>query len=237
MAKNFVQPGCSLTLLAPYDITSGKGALIGAIFGVAQFDALSGVDCVFTTDGVWELTKVSAQAWAIGQKIYWDAAAKNCTTVAAGNAFIGAATAVAANPSATGYVRLNEVASAGVGEPVGVSMAAAAGGANVTEVTITAKDAAGNTVAAPYNFDLWLSDDAAGAGLTATTASGAVGAKTSSGADLAAYTAKKALRVQTLATGVYILSITDTAKTAFKVCAQIGGRTIVGMTLAAGNYG
>lgn len=119
------------------------------------------------------------------------------------------------------------------------TMVAAAGSSNVCEVTITAKDGDGNTVADVVNFDLWLSDAATGAGLTATTASGAVTAKTSSGAVIGTLTSKMALRAQTLATGVFILSITDTSKTAFVVCAQApaNGKTIVGVTLAAGNYG
>ena len=123
--------------------------------------------------------------------------------------------------------------------PQTVSMAAAAGGSNVTEVTMTVKDGAGNALARVFNLDVWLSDATTGEGLTATTASGAVAAKSASGTDLATLVSKKALRVQTLATGIYVLSITDTAKTAFKVCAQVPGlgKTVVGVTLAAGNYG
>lgn len=119
------------------------------------------------------------------------------------------------------------------------TMTPAAATTNVCEVTITAKDGDGNTVADVVNFDLWLSDAATGAGLTATTASGAVTNKTSSGAVIGTYTAKMALRVQTLATGVFILSITDTAKTGFVVCAQApaNGKTIVGATLTGANYG
>lgn len=119
------------------------------------------------------------------------------------------------------------------------SMVPAAGGSNVCEVTITAKDADGAVLAGVHNFDLWLSDAASGAGLTATTASGAVDAKAASGVNLLVMSAKKALRVQTLATGIFILSITDTAKTAFKVCAQApgSGKTIVGATLITANYG
>jgi hypothetical protein len=115
----------------------------------------------------------------------------------------------------------------------------AAGSANVSEVTITVKDGAGATVAAVYNLDVWLSDAATGAGLTGTTASGAVAAKAASGIDLVAYTAKKAIRVQTLATGVYILSITDTAKTGFYVCGQAPGtgKAVVSTQLVTGSYG
>jgi len=127
----------------------------------------------------------------------------------------------------------------GAGQPYTVTMTAAAGTTNVTEVTMTVVDWEGNTCAAPWVMNIWLSDATTGAGLTATTASGAVAAKASSGADFGTLTSKKALMVQTLATGVYILSITDTAKTAFKVCASVPGseRTVVGITLATANYG
>lgn len=119
------------------------------------------------------------------------------------------------------------------------TFAAAAGASNVAEVTVTAKDAGGATVAAVQNYDLWLSDSATCAGLTGTTASGAVAAKAASGVDLATYTAKKALRVQTLATGIYILSITDSAKSGFFVCAQaLGtGKAVASAQLVTGNYG
>lgn len=110
MAKNYVQPGKAMTLPAPYDMLSGAGALIGALFGVAQFDALSGADCVFDTEGVWNLKKTSAQAWTVGAKIYWDNTNKECTTTASGNTLIGVAAAAASNPSATGSVRLGLVA-------------------------------------------------------------------------------------------------------------------------------
>lgn len=124
-----------------------------------------------------------------------------------------------------------------LGKPYSVTFSPAAGASNVCEVTITVVDYAGVTVAEAVNFDLWLSDATSGAGVTATTASGAVAAKTSSGADLAVLTTKKAIRAQTLATGVYILSITDTAKTLFKVCAQIDGKTVVSTALTAAQYG
>jgi hypothetical protein len=127
----------------------------------------------------------------------------------------------------------------GVAVPTSVTMAAAAGSANVSEITFTVKDAAGATIAGVFNLDIWLSDAATGEGLTATTASGTVAAKASSGTDLVVLTAKKAIRVQTKATGVYVLSITDTAKSLFFPCAQVPGigRTNVGAQLITGNYG
>lgn len=127
----------------------------------------------------------------------------------------------------------------GVSAPTSITFSPAAGGANVSEVTITVKDGAGATIAGVFNLDVWLSDAATGAGLTATTASGTVTAKAASGAVIGTYTAKKALRVQTLATGVFVLEITDTAKTGFYVAAEVpmSGRVVVSSQMVTGNYG
>jgi len=119
------------------------------------------------------------------------------------------------------------------------TFAATAGAENVCEVAITLKDAAGATVDGARPFMVWLSDADTGVGLTATTASGTVQAKSASGADFATFTAKKALLVQPLATGVYTLEITDSAKTAFYVCAAtLDGRAYsVSTVLATEDYG
>lgn len=105
--KNFVQSGDRVTVAAPYDVTSGAGCLVGTLFGVASYTALSGADVVLATEGVFDIAKTSAQAWTLGAAIYWDDTNKVCTTTASGNTLIGKALAVAANPSATGRVRLN----------------------------------------------------------------------------------------------------------------------------------
>jgi predicted RecA/RadA family phage recombinase len=58
------------------------------------------------TRGVFELPKVSAQAWTVGAPIYWDGTAGNATTVTTSNTLIGYATEAAANPSSVGRVRI-----------------------------------------------------------------------------------------------------------------------------------
>lgn len=123
--------------------------------------------------------------------------------------------------------------------PASITFAAASAAANIAEVTITVKDAAGATIASVFNLDVWLSDAATCAGLTATAASGTVTVKSASGAVMGTDTAKKALRVQTLASGVFILEITDTAKTTFFPCATLPstGATEIGTILATGDYG
>ena len=49
--KNFIQEGKSLTLVAPYALTSGQGALIGSLFGVANGAAANGAEVVLSLSG------------------------------------------------------------------------------------------------------------------------------------------------------------------------------------------
>lgn len=108
--KSFVQPGNTVTVAAPYDRLSGEGALVGSLFGVCSYDALSGAPVELEVEGVFDLKKTSAQAWAtVGLKIYWDNTAKEATTAAAAgaNALIGVNLATAVNPSSIGRVRLS----------------------------------------------------------------------------------------------------------------------------------
>jgi len=117
----------------------------------------------------------------------------------------------------------------------------AAGDSNVCEVTMQVVDAYGNNVNEVLNFLVYLSDSASGEGLTDTSASGNVEA-VSGYQDLGALTAKKALMVQTDSTGKYVLSITDSSKTNFYVCAVVpggknDGRVSVSAQLATANYG
>jgi predicted RecA/RadA family phage recombinase len=105
--KNFVQRGENLTLPAPYAVSSGDGALVGSIFGVAAGDAENGADVDLVTEGVFEMPKVAALAISIGEKIYWDNATKLVNKTSSGNTLIGVAVSAAANPSGTVNVRLN----------------------------------------------------------------------------------------------------------------------------------
>lgn len=111
MARNFIQPGDVLTLTAPSGgVVAGTAYLIGTLLVVAQNTVAETLPFEGKTTGVFEYAKVSAQAWTEGAKVYWDNTAKNFTTTASGNSLAGVAVAVAANPSATGLVRLDGVA-------------------------------------------------------------------------------------------------------------------------------
>lgn len=109
--KNFVQPGRTVTLPAPYTVASGAGLLVGALFGVANYAALANEPVEADVEGVFDLPKANNEAWTIGAKVYWDNTAKVCTVAAAGgaNTLIGAALLPVGSAAGltAGRVRLN----------------------------------------------------------------------------------------------------------------------------------
>jgi predicted RecA/RadA family phage recombinase len=107
MATNFKQEGDVLELVAPYTRTSGQGAKVGGLFGVALVDVASGAAANFAVEGVWVLPKTSSQAWTQGQKIYWDDSNKRCDNDGTVGLLIGVASADAGSSDTTGAVRLN----------------------------------------------------------------------------------------------------------------------------------
>lgn len=107
--RNYVQPGDTVTLIcAQGGRSSGDVVKVGALCGVAAFDAIAGAEIETKLTGVFYLEKVTAQAWGtVGLPIYYDALADKVTTVGSGNTLIGVNLATAANPSTQGLVRLN----------------------------------------------------------------------------------------------------------------------------------
>jgi len=108
--ENYVAPGEVVELTAPTGgVVSGTAYLIGGLVIVALVTAAEAAKFNALVTGVVEHAKVSAQAWTEGAKLYWDDTAKNFTTTASGNTLVGVAAAAAANPSATGRIRLDGV--------------------------------------------------------------------------------------------------------------------------------
>ncbi|MCX7346955.1 MAG: DUF2190 family protein [Alphaproteobacteria bacterium] len=107
--KTYIQPGHTITLAAPAAVTSGSGLLVGAIFGIAAHDAASGEPVETLTVGVVDITKVGTQAWAVGDRIYWDNTNKRATKTATDNTLVGVALGVVGSGAdeTTGRVRLN----------------------------------------------------------------------------------------------------------------------------------
>lgn len=104
--RNHVQEGEVLTLTAPYDVASGGGCLVGETFGVATGAVASGAAGEFATEGVYDLAKTSAQAWAAQDPVHWNVATKLADNDPATGPRIGTALAVAANPTSAGRVKL-----------------------------------------------------------------------------------------------------------------------------------
>jgi predicted RecA/RadA family phage recombinase len=105
--KNLVmQSGRNLPVTAPYDVASGDGCLVGALFGVASSAALTGARVVIDTGGVYALAKTAGQTFAQGAKVYWDDTAKSVTGVSTDNVLIGATTQAAASGAATANTKL-----------------------------------------------------------------------------------------------------------------------------------
>jgi predicted RecA/RadA family phage recombinase len=94
--RNFVQPGTIVDALMPAAVTSGDGVQVGtALFGVAVDTYASGATGQLCTDGVFDLAKTTAEAYAAGARLYWNSTTKLVTSATGGNIGIGVALATA----------------------------------------------------------------------------------------------------------------------------------------------
>jgi predicted RecA/RadA family phage recombinase len=108
--KNLVQPGNTITVIAPTGgVVSGAVVIVGAIVGVASYNAAAGADVEITTQGVFDLAKTPADVLPQG------AVAKvipaSGLVAIAGTAAIGWVVAAAAAGSNTARVRLTPAVS------------------------------------------------------------------------------------------------------------------------------
>ena len=100
--RTFIQPGDTLSLLAPHVLTAGAGALVGSLFVVAKAAAASGAAFEGATSGVFTLAKATGEAWTVGVRLYWDNTNKRLTTTVGSNTLVGCATAAAISGATTG---------------------------------------------------------------------------------------------------------------------------------------
>jgi predicted RecA/RadA family phage recombinase len=108
--ETFIQEGDVLEFTAPTGgVVSGTGVKIGDLLVIPTVTAAVGVKFNGLVTGVVSHAKLSAQAWTEGQQVNWDDTNKRFTTVTTGNFRAGVAVKAAANPSATGIVRLSGV--------------------------------------------------------------------------------------------------------------------------------
>lgn len=102
MAKNFVQNGDVLTMVAPAGgVVAGRGVLIGQLFGVATGTVAATLPFEMARTGVFTLAKTSALALAIGDVVYWDDTNKVVNATATAQKEVGICVSAASNPSPT----------------------------------------------------------------------------------------------------------------------------------------
>lgn len=104
--KNSVQPGNTLDVVAPNDVTSGLGVRIGSIFGVAFASKLSGEVVAIGVEGVYDVAKLSTDAMNVGDKVNWNNTTKQLQLAAGDLDGVGTVVEAAPNPSASVKVKL-----------------------------------------------------------------------------------------------------------------------------------
>lgn len=106
--KNFVQPGNTITVTAPANVKSGDFVEVGAIRGVAAYDAADGEPVEVVTEGVFTLPKKTADEVAPGDLLYWDASNGYLTLTAGtnGKPLVGVAVRAAGNGATAVDVKL-----------------------------------------------------------------------------------------------------------------------------------
>jgi predicted RecA/RadA family phage recombinase len=111
MAKNFIQPGETVTLAAPAGVSSGDLIVVGNLAGVCAHDAAAGAEVEVTVSGVWELPKATGTAIFQGASVWWSTGDENVKAATATGLWpIGVAVRAAGSADTTVRVRLNGIA-------------------------------------------------------------------------------------------------------------------------------
>jgi predicted RecA/RadA family phage recombinase len=106
MAQNYIQPGEVVDYIVPSGgVTSGTLVLAGSLVGVALGDGAEDDIVSLGIKGVFEVTKVTGNAWVFGQAIYHNGTA-SATGVVGSNKLAGYAAAIAASGDTSGKVIL-----------------------------------------------------------------------------------------------------------------------------------
>ncbi|MGI9499863.1 MAG: DUF2190 family protein [Geminicoccaceae bacterium] len=107
MANNYLQPGDTVTAIAPAGgTTTGVGVLIGDLFGIAATTEVATAEVELHITGVFTMPKTTALQIDAGDVVYWDDTGKEVDKTAAAQKAVGICITDAANPSDTCEVRL-----------------------------------------------------------------------------------------------------------------------------------
>lgn len=72
MAKNTNSRGGTVKFTASGTLASGAAVLIGALFGVNQYDVTNGDEGILALEGVHDLPAANDEAWDQGDRLYYD---------------------------------------------------------------------------------------------------------------------------------------------------------------------
>lgn len=115
MYARYVQKGEAIDHMPETAVAAGDVVVVGNLIGIARLDIPAGVLGALAVVGVYDVAK-AAGAVAVGTPLYWDAANKKATAVAAGNPYLGKATRAAGATDETVRVLLNAPYTATVAE-------------------------------------------------------------------------------------------------------------------------
>ena len=94
--NSYIQPGKVVEMLTAGTVPSGSGQQIGtAFFGVAVDSYASAATGQFYTEGVFDLVKTTAEAYAAGARLYWNSSTNLVTSATGGMLGIGVCLATA----------------------------------------------------------------------------------------------------------------------------------------------
>lgn len=104
--KNFIAPGRNISIPAAADTASGDVVVAGALVGIAAGAALSGATLDVALEGIYAVSKVSAETFAVGALVYFNTSTKLATSTVGSNPVLGHAIEAAGNGAAAVKVRL-----------------------------------------------------------------------------------------------------------------------------------
>ena len=106
----FIHDGKSIDYTPGADVAAGDVVVQNDLLGVAKLDIAANTLGALAVTGVFDVPKATGAGTAIGAgaKVYWNATAKQATTTATGNKYLGKTIKAAVDADATVRIRLEQ---------------------------------------------------------------------------------------------------------------------------------
>ena len=106
----FIHDGKSIDHTPGADVAAGDVVVQNDLLGVAKLDIAANTLGALAVTGVFDVPKATGAGTAIGAgaKVYWNATAKQATTTATGNKYLGKTVKAAVDADAIVRVRLEQ---------------------------------------------------------------------------------------------------------------------------------